>query len=70
MKNLNIKRVCCAVILKENKVLIAKRSDEKFTGLWEFPGGKVNNGESGEYLKTDAWKRKRYGFAICFMFFC
>ena len=46
MKNLNIKRDCCAVILKENKVLIAKRSDEKFKGLWEFPGGKVNNGES------------------------
>ncbi len=43
---MNIKRVCCAIITKENKVLIAKRSDEKFKGLWEFPGGKVNKGES------------------------
>ena len=46
MKNLSIKRVCCAIIFRDNKVLIAKRSDKKFKGLWEFPGGKVNNGES------------------------
>ena len=46
MKNLNIKRVCCAIISKDDKVLIAKRSDEKFKGFWEFPGGKVKKGES------------------------
>ena len=46
MKNLNTKRVCCAIIKKEDKVLIAKRSDEKYRGFWEFPGGKVKKDES------------------------
>jgi|TARA_R110002153_G_scaffold169494_2_gene322348 8-oxo-dGTP diphosphatase len=48
LKNFNIKRVCCAIIIKKNKVLIGQRSDKKFKGLWEFPGGKVNKGESDE----------------------
>ena len=43
---MKIKRVCCAIISKEQKVLIAKRADIRFKGLWEFPGGKVNIGES------------------------
>ena len=43
---MKIKRVCCAIISKEKKVLIAKRADVKYKGLWEFPGGKVNEGES------------------------
>ena len=46
MKNLNTKRVCCAIIKKEDKVLIAKRSDGKYRGFWEFPGGKVKKDES------------------------
>lgn len=46
MKNLNTKRVCCAIIKKEDKVLIAKRSDGEFRGFWEFPGGKVKKDES------------------------
>ena len=46
MKDLKIKRVCCAIISREKKVLIAKRADIKFNGFWEFPGGKVNEGES------------------------
>ena len=48
MKNLNTKRVCCAIIKKEDKVLIAKRSDGKYRGFWEFPGGKVETGETPE----------------------
>lgn len=46
MKDYNTKRVCCGIIVKDNKVLIARRGDIRFMGLWEFPGGKVNEEES------------------------
>jgi len=49
LKDLTKKRVCCGVILKNNKVLIAKRNDSKYKGLWEFPGGKVKEGESDSH---------------------
>lgn len=40
-------KVVAALIEKENKVLIAKRSngDPNTLGKWEFPGGKVEMGE-------------------------
>jgi len=38
-----------AVINRQGEVLIAKRPDNKFQGgLWEFPGGKVEAGETAE----------------------
>ena len=43
---MNIKRVCCGIILEDRRVLIARRNDVNFKGLWEFPGGKVMEGES------------------------
>ena len=42
-------RVTAAVIKKNNKILIAQRKKEKHLGLkWEFPGGKIEEGESPE----------------------
>lgn len=39
--------VTCAVILSDNKVFAAQRSLKKSQGgLWEFPGGKLEKGES------------------------
>jgi 8-oxo-dGTP diphosphatase len=39
--------VTAGIILKEDKILIAKRGlDKKFRGRWEFPGGKLEPGES------------------------
>lgn len=39
--------VTCAIIFKENHVLIAQRSaNMKLPLKWEFPGGKVERGES------------------------
>lgn len=40
--------VVAAFIIKEEKVLLAKRStgDKDVLGKWEFPGGKVELGES------------------------
>ncbi|MGB3343552.1 MAG: (deoxy)nucleoside triphosphate pyrophosphohydrolase [Aequorivita sp.] len=42
-------QVVCAVILKENKILIAQRSEKmKLPLKWEFPGGKLEDGENEE----------------------
>lgn len=39
-------RVCCAVIIHNNKILAAKRSKNMpHQGFWEFPGGKIEDGE-------------------------
>lgn len=41
--------VTCAIIIHQNKILVAKRSSKMSqSGLWEFPGGKVENNESKE----------------------
>lgn len=45
MKNV---KVVAALMLHENKVLIAARKKGEFEGLWEFPGGKIEAGESPE----------------------
>ncbi len=41
--------VIAAIIKKDNKYLIGRRGPkEKSTGLWEFPGGKIKDGETHE----------------------
>lgn len=47
--------VTCAILQKENKVLICQRSNEmKLPLKWEFPGGKIEKGESRkECLKRE-----------------
>ncbi len=40
-------KVCAAVIKQHNKVLITLRpADKKLGGYWEFPGGKIEVGET------------------------
>ncbi len=39
--------VVCAIIQHEGKILIAQRPPgKKLAGLWEFPGGKIEPGET------------------------
>ena len=38
--------VVAAVIYDNNKFLITKRKHKLFNGLWEFPGGKIEENES------------------------
>jgi len=48
-------RVVCGIIYKHNKILLTRRKKEKsLGGFWEFPGGKVEDGESDK----DALKRE------------
>jgi 8-oxo-dGTP diphosphatase len=44
-----LKDVVAGIIVNEDKILIAKRAKgEKLEGKWEFPGGKIENGETPE----------------------
>jgi 8-oxo-dGTP diphosphatase len=46
---MRIKVVTAAIIAKDNKFLIARRAEgELFVGFWEFPGGKIETGETPE----------------------
>src|SRR4249920_604400 len=43
------KVVTAAIIRRNGSVLLARRSSgERLAGFWEFPGGKVENGETPE----------------------
>jgi 8-oxo-dGTP diphosphatase len=44
-----MKEVTAAIIIKNEKILIAQRaSDQNLSGKWEFPGGKIEKGETPE----------------------
>jgi len=41
--------VACALIDTDNRVLVTSRPESKsMAGMWEFPGGKIENGEMPE----------------------
>jgi 8-oxo-dGTP diphosphatase len=41
--------VVCALIMREGRVLVARRPQGKrLAGYWEFPGGKIEQGETAE----------------------
>lgn len=41
--------VVCAVLRREGTLLVARRpAGKKLAGLWEFPGGKIEPGETAE----------------------
>ena len=45
----NILKVTAGVLGRDGKFLIAKRKkDDVLGGLWEFPGGKIEEGETAE----------------------
>lgn len=46
--------VVAAIIKKDNKILIAERGYGEFKGMYEFPGGKIEQGEDAR----DALKRE------------
>ena len=44
-----MKRVSAGIVKKSNLYLIAKRKeDDSLGGMWEFPGGKIEEGETSE----------------------
>ena len=45
---MRIIEVSSAIIIKNNKIFITQRGYWDFKDKWEFPGGKLEKGESGE----------------------
>jgi 8-oxo-dGTP diphosphatase len=46
---MKMKDVTAAIILKDDKVLITRRAPgQNLAGHWEFPGGKIESGETPE----------------------
>ncbi len=41
-------KVVAAIIQNENKILATKRGYGEFINMWEFPGGKIESGETKE----------------------
>ena len=45
---MKVVEVAAAIIQKEDKIFATRRGYGKFKGMWEFPGGKVEPGETPE----------------------
>ncbi len=44
----NPKGTATAIIIRDNKLLLLKRKEEPFRGMWDFPGGYMNEKETPE----------------------
>lgn len=52
-----MRRIIAAAIMDENKILIARRNYGTLAGYWEFPGGKVEQGETdAECICREIWE--------------
>ena len=45
---MKIIEVVAAIIKKEDKIFITRRNSGEFQNMWEFPGGKIEHGETKE----------------------
>jgi len=75
MKEKYTGKIAAAIIEKSNKILIAQRAlRDNYGGLWEFPGGKQEYGESiEECLKRELYEefgiKASVGSYVCSSFF-
>ncbi len=62
MKNV---KVVAAIIIKDGQILATQRGAGAFQGKWEFPGGKMEAGESQEQaLKREIMEELKASIAI------
>ena len=68
---MNIRKVVAAVIEKDGKILVARRKPGLVAGgMWEFPGGKLEKGETAEKclereLEEELGVSTRVGDLLC-----
>ena len=67
---MKIVRVVAAVIRSENKIFATARGYGDFKGMWEFPGGKIEPGETPELalvreIKEELDTEVKVGELIC-----
>jgi len=48
LNNLPRINVTAGILRRDEKILLAQRPEPKYNGLWEFPGGKIEQGELPE----------------------
>ena len=66
-----IRKITAAVIEKDGKILVARRKPGLVAGgMWEFPGGKLEDGETSERclereLEEELGVRSRVGDFLC-----
>ncbi|MEL7426165.1 MAG: (deoxy)nucleoside triphosphate pyrophosphohydrolase [Bacteroidota bacterium] len=55
---MDIIKVVCGIIWSDDKIFVCRRRKGKsMSGYWEFPGGKIESGESQqEALKRELWE--------------
>ena len=53
-----MKQVTAAIAIQDGKVFLARRApDQALAGRWEFPGGKIEEGETpGQCLRRELWE--------------
>ncbi len=52
-----------ALLVNENKFLVAQRAKGELAGCWEFPGGKIEEGET-EFEAIEREIREELGLAV------
>lgn len=66
---MKIVKVAAAIIIDQDKILATQRSYGDFKGLWEFPGGKIEAGETAEAaLKREIREELDVGIEILELF--
>ena len=63
-------KVTAAVLIKDGRILIAKRkANDKLANKWEFPGGKIELGESPEEcLRREMWEEFQIKISVAEFF--
>lgn len=62
----SIVQVTAAIIIRDGRIFIAQRRPrDHLAGMWEFPGGKVEAGETPQQcLKRELWEELEMGAVI------